>query len=128
MKQRLNAKLMKFQTRIKFCCRNRCWEHILDRNIPMNCSYQSVWSTRGMLFQLLRDGSSDWMRKLIARVTHVRSRHAQFVYFFQPYFSTIQDSSCTCRGKYCTCNQKNLAEKKLLSLINIIDIPDISHI
>lgn len=77
-----DAKLMKFQTRIKFCCRNRCWGYIPDRNISMNCSYQSVWSTRGMLFQLPRDGSSDRTWKLIARVTHIRSRHAQFVYFF----------------------------------------------
>lgn len=39
-----DAKLMKFQTRIKFCSRNRWYRCIPDRNIPMNCCYQSVWS------------------------------------------------------------------------------------
>jgi len=35
---------MKFQTRIKFYSRNRWYRCIPNRNIPMDCSYQSVWS------------------------------------------------------------------------------------
>jgi len=39
-----DAKLMKFQTRIKLCSRNRWYKCIPNRDMPMACSYQSVWS------------------------------------------------------------------------------------
>jgi len=39
-----DAKLMKFQTRIKLCSRNRWYKCITNRDMPMDCSYQSVWS------------------------------------------------------------------------------------